>query len=412
MPTPLTRERLILNRPLGYWLFNEEFTPTASAGTLTQYVSETMTWTALDTNNKLSIAGGALTGVTGGAANFDPSLVGRVAVVRSPGRTMVASVNVSANRMIVGWMSQPTINTSLISTSRRGTIDFNATSLAIAQTGTGSIPVASFALSTSYQVAIVMRDNGCQYYTKGGAFSYWTLLWIDTGVVNALGYPLVTMLGTTTAFTCDYIRCRNSRFIASPVASDGFGDSFGETDGLGHNEGVSGGIGIGGGGLTWTQLGTWGSSGGATSCSALSGGVGTVRTNTGKPSAIVTSKVTRAGGEAGLLLRYADGNNFVSCRHNGTNVTLIKKVATVNTTLVNAAATYVAGAELRVIMDGKKFRVYYNNALVGTEQTISDAALQTSGEHGLYTTSTSNTFDDFVVYARGTDSEYAVLDSF
>jgi hypothetical protein len=67
---------------------------------------------------------------------------------------------------------------------------------------------------------------------------------------------------------------------------------------------------------------------------------------------------------------------------------------------------------LRVVASGSAFRVYYNNAAVGTEQTISDAALQSGTAHGLYTTDTGNTFDDFTVYARGTDGEYdTILDA-
>jgi hypothetical protein len=72
----------------------------------------------------------------------------------------------------------------------------------------------------------------------------------------------------------------------------------------------------------------------------------------------------------------------------------------------------VAGAELRVTCEATKFRVYYNNAFIGSEQTISDAGLQSGANHGLYTTNTGNTFDDFVVRARGTGGEYAALDGF
>ena len=127
---------------------------------------------------------------------------------------------------------------------------------------------------------------------------------------------------------------------------------------------------------------------------------------------IASVKVTRAGGDAGLILRYTDSNNHITCHHNGTNVVLLKKAAGVATTVQSTAATYVAGAELRVVADGTAFRVYYNNALVGSAQTISDAEIQSATNVGLYTTNTGNSFDDFTVYARGSGGQHAALDAF
>jgi hypothetical protein len=87
-------------------------------------------------------------------------------------------------------------------------------------------------------------------------------------------------------------------------------------------------------------------------------------------------------------------------------------VAGTTTTLVDTAATYSAGADMRVICDATKFRLYYNNALVGTEQAIADAGLQSGTKQGLYTSDTGNTFDDLRVFARGTGGEYAALDNY
>ena len=68
--------------------------------------------------------------------------------------------------------------------------------------------------------------------------------------------------------------------------------------------------------------------------------------------------------------------------------------------------TYVAGATLRVIKDATKYRVYYNNALVGSEQTISDAGIIDNTIHGLFSTYSGNSFDNFTLWARGTGAEY------
>mgnify|MGYP000211933023 CR=1 FL=1 len=70
------------------------------------------------------------------------------------------------------------------------------------------------------------------------------------------------------------------------------------------------------------------------------------------------------------------------------------------------------GADLRIICDVTKFRLYYNNVMIGTEQTISDSGLASGTKQGLYTSDTGNTFDDFRVFARGTGGEYSALDSF
>jgi hypothetical protein len=127
---------------------------------------------------------------------------------------------------------------------------------------------------------------------------------------------------------------------------------------------------------------------------------------------IATVKVTVAGGVAGLVLRYVDANNYIICHHDATNVLLVKRVAGVDTTVQTTAATYVAGAELRVIAEATKFRIFYNNLAVGTEQTIADATLLSPLKHGLYSTNVGNTFDDLVIRARGTGGEYAALDAF
>ena len=69
--------------------------------------------------------------------------------------------------------------------------------------------------------------------------------------------------------------------------------------------------------------------------------------------------------------------------------------------------------EVMVAMDGTAARLYYNKSLVGAQQTISDAGLQTGQAHGLYSTDILATLDGFVVWARGTGGEYgSVLNNY
>lgn len=91
---------------------------------------------------------------------------------------------------------------------------------------------------------------------------------------------------------------------------------------------------------------------------------------------------------------------------------LLKCVGGVWSSVMATGITYSAGARLVVTKDDTKYRVYYNNALVGTEQTIADAGIISNTLHGLFSTDASNTLDDFVVYARGNEGQYSALDSY
>lgn len=76
-------------------------------------------------------------------------------------------------------------------------------------------------------------------------------------------------------------------------------------------------------------------------------------------------------------------------------VELKKVVAGTPTTPLSAAVTYSAGATLSVMSaDGIKWVVVYNGSQVGTEQTISEASLDSSVA-GFMATSASTTFDNW-----------------
>lgn len=103
--------------------------------------------------------------------------------------------------------------------------------------------------------------------------------------------------------------------------------------------------------------------------------------------------------------------------HDGANVHLDKfTTVTAWTSLINTSATYVSGATIRVITytsaGSLKVRVYYNNALIGTEQTVSDAEIIGNTIHGCFSTNSGNTFDNFTLFARGTGNEYSALDAY
>jgi len=74
------------------------------------------------------------------------------------------------------------------------------------------------------------------------------------------------------------------------------------------------------------------------------------------------------------------------------------------TTVVTAAtAAWNASYVLRVVKDGTAVRLYYNNVLIGTGTC--DASI-TGTNHGVFSTYTGNTFDNFTLWARGSGGEY------
>lgn len=141
--------------------------------------------------------------------------------------------------------------------------------------------------------------------------------------------------------------------------------------------------------------------------------------STSDADVIADANVTMtAGTQAGLVLNLDSTSspaNFLIAYHDGTNVYLDKNVGGTYTNLISATTTYSAGATLRVITyhsdaSTLKVRVYYNNAMVGTEQTVTDAGIRENTLHGLFSTYSGNTFDNFTLWARGTGGEYNGLD--
>ena len=125
------------------------------------------------------------------------------------------------------------------------------------------------------------------------------------------------------------------------------------------------------------------------------------------------------GTQAGLVTNLdstSNPKNFViayltTSQYDGNHVYLDKSVNGTYTSLINANVTYVPGATLRVITyhsdaNTLKVRVYYNNVLVGSEQTITDASIINNTRHGLFSTYSGNTFDNFTLFSRGTDGVY------
>jgi len=389
------------------YILNDDFTNALAAGAIdgTDAIPGPGRRLAVDSAGKMSISGGELVIAASNPGSGDPMLIYE-GMDNYPGRIIVARITpTGATTGRVGWNQSATAGTSYFA------ILFNTTSQLRITTNAAAPLVGAYVAGTPYEVAIATSGIATYSFIKGGAFTHWELLWIAGGATVSPIFPTIASVSSGTGLSASYIRIPTARWNPAPLLSDTYTGTVGTSDGLGHP--ATDQLAPGGSGLTYTSVGTWSNSPGTLSASALSGGFAITHVNLATPDTVFLLPVTRNAGDAGILARFVDTNNHITCHHNGTNVILLKKVAGVATTVQSTAVTYVAGATLRLHAVGDKFRVIYNGNLVGSEQTIADAVLQSPTRFGMYTTSTSNSFGIALIYARGTSGEYdAAIGSF
>ena len=408
--------QIAIGNPIGYqsnaggtagvfgYLINDTFTTDRAAGSVNGTDAEPGPGRrrVTDDNNKLSLSGGAAVLATGGVGAGNPG-IWYDAQARSVGLLLIAAVTPQTQRLGVGW------DINLVTNPWDGIrfLEF-ANRLDAWANGVG-IPVGVWVAGTEYPVAIALSATGAFHFAK--IAGNWLLLWVSNAGTNATIYPAFAAETSAAVGTCQYLRVPATRWLPTPLASDGF-SAWGTTDGLGHAEGIAGGLGAGGSGLAWTQhVGVWSASGGVAT-STLVAGRALASVDCGTADVLVAVKLAVGANSAAISARYVDESNRLELRHTGAAIQFVKVIAGVSTTLINTASTFVPGAELRLSCIGTKFRVYYNNAFIGTEQTIADAAVASATRFGLRNTDVTNTFDDFTVYAIGTGGEYAILDTF
>ncbi len=409
--------QIAIGMPLGYpvasakaagiftYLLSDTFTTDRAAGAVNGTNAEPGPGRrgAIDANSKLTLSGGVASFATGGAGVGDPGIwygeqsraVGRLL------KTLVTPANTNGS-VIVGW---DTNQLGAVNDSFR----FGGSGVMAISPNSGSSITVSLYTAAAIGLAVIFRPAGCYFLAKPD--SNWLLMWMSSAGSTSRVWPALSTINTTTVYTADYIRVPSALWLPTPLISDGF-SGWGTSDGLGHAEGVAGGLGSGGNGQIWTQnVGTWGASTGV-AASALSGGRAIATVDAGKADLIISANCTHGSGTMSLIVRWTDEQNYVQLRRTSTNLQLVKVVANVETIVQNSASTLVAGAPVRLVCQGSVFRCYYNDALVGSEQTISDSAVASATRVGLRTDNTGNQFDNFVAYARGTGGEYSALDSY
>ncbi len=393
-----------------HWLLRDEFTTALTAGNVDGTAAEPGPGTraVTDTGSHLAISGGNLV-LDGGLvspAYGDPGMTYAVQT-RTAGRMVLLQVNKGEiDKYFRFGFNQDAVNFNdcIIMLDNVGLIKV------LDDVGGFNAAVGAYSASTDYYLVLIMRAVGLYAVIKGGVFTNWQLLggWSSGTQANLLP----SIIGRASTITSDFIRIPADLWLPAPKLSDGFGGTYPTTDGKGHAEGVAGGIGAGGGNLTWVDsIGTWGISGGSLSASALTGGIAIATISLSTPDVLMDAELTRSAGNVGTVVRYVDTANYVYAIHDGTNAKLIKRVAGTETDVISAVTTYSAGAVARIICEGTAFRLYYNDAQVGTG-TISDAGLQNGTSVGCYTSDTGNTIDDAVCFARGSSGEYSELNKY
>lgn len=387
------------------YLLNDQFITPLAAGAINGTYAEPTGGirTVVDTGGKLSITGGQLSFAAGATTWGDPG-IWYPAVTRVAGKMVIGKINFSDitadKRMQFGFSD---------TTSGSGTsgkiVSFVGPSTVTGGLNIGgtTTQIGTIAASTDYQMGLILRATGAYYYIKGGTFTNWTLVWIGSTDSTSTLYPYIANNSAT--FTADNIRIPTSTWLPTPLAYDTFGTASSNSTESSGPDGQAAPK------LSWSNtIGTWANAGGTAAATALSSSVAARTVSTGKADVIIDAAVTRSAGNAGIIFRYQDATNYLIAYHNGTNAIVDKVVAGVTTNVISGVAAYSAGAVLRVMADGTtNIRLYYNNAQVGTG-TISNFA--TATVHGLYTTDTGNTFDNFTVWPRGTGNEFSTLNNY
>lgn len=380
--------KYIKNKYLVYDKFSTDRAAGSVNGTSAEPIGGTRAVT--DTNNKISIASGRIVFGTSTAV-FDN--VKWPEQTRAAGRTVLCELAYTTNVGFarIGWDNTAGVNLY------NGVI-LGSTNLYIIDDA--NAPIVGAVANSRYKIAVTMRSSGSWFFISGGSFSNWNFLWSSVAGNGNLTPCINVAANTTAGFTADNMRVPKKLFIPVPLASDGM--SAATTDGQGNAEN-NGPV-----GTAYTAIGTWGVAGGVRSCSALSGGLGLNYLATSSADVLMDAVCTRSAGVTGIVARYADAQNYLIAYHDGTNAKLDKVEGGSTTNLVSGAATYSASAVMRLVLSGTTARLFYNNAAVGTVATVPSS---TAKNHGLYTTDTGATFDNLVIWARGTGNEYAFLDT-
>lgn len=374
------------------WLLRDDFTDTRPAGSVdgTPAVPGPGTRSVVDTNSKISVANGNLKFDSGAASNSGLWLD---LVSRSVGRLLVSKITINSieYQPNIGWHTRAS---GIVANSLR----FQGGSLLAVIDATYAQNVLSVTSGKEYNVCLIQRIAGYYYFLRD---SNWLLLCMSSlGSGNC--YPVVQTRNSNDEFVVDYMRIPDELWLPTPLAYDTFTRSdgaLGSTETSGPDAQVTP-------SLSWSNRAGTSQISSNSIITTATDGAKAIATVPAGADVLASIALTRGSGTPGIVFRYKDALNYGYAIHNGTNAQLHKVVNGTDTTLVNAAAAYGAGRVFQVVCYGYKWRMFYNNVMIGTEQTVNDGDLQSGTGVGWYTTDTDSKGDNFTVFARGTGGEY------
>jgi len=389
MPILIPRSHIVQLDEPRVFLVKDDFTDNLAAGSVnnTSVTPGPDVRVVVDTDGDgISVGAGALTFANPNSSTGDPGLwYGAV--------TRAAGIAMYVDHTLVAGTQYHQIGFDTGQAGSLGDVLFNFDATQLQTKDGGSTNLFAYT-DVRHELYIILRAAGAFYCTRGGPYSDWTLQYVGSTFAGATLYPAATTyLGR---FAIDTLRTMQlgapwSDTYAIALAFATFTAANGTAIAAYPPEV----------GSQWAAtIGTWEIQGNAAQCSALVGGIAIATVDAGQVDTLHTAQPTVAGGIAGIVLRYVDAANYVYAIHDGTNARLTKRVAGVETDMIDAAAAYGAGRELRVIADGTIFDLFYNNVRIGVAQTIADAGLQTSTLVGLLTTDVTNTFAAADTYPR------------
>lgn len=368
------------------YLTRDLFTTDRAAGAVNGTAAEPGpgTRTVTDTGNQLSIANGQMR-IVGVCNNNDPYY--RLdAAARTAGLVGYAKFKPVAGKRIsdLGWMTSGNATTHAIF---RTAVESGGV---IQIVGTSGIYLVD---DVWYEMFQVLRASGAWTYLNDGRGPR-LLFGTATGNAASLLWASRGIATYDQDVSVDEMSVEQAIWSIPVLASDSFNRADGapgSTDGAGIPE-------SGGAGLAWTdRVGTTAIATNALAFSALDGGVGIATVNAGNHRVWLQVDVTRTAGNAGLVFGYTDASNYGRAYHDGTNVVVQKVVGGAATTIATAAAAYVAGRALKASVDELDATVFYGDTRIQFFFAKFGGMTLGSTHHGVYTTDTGNTFDNFAI---------------
>lgn len=396
---------------LPQYLLYDAFTDTLAAGAVNGTLSTPPVTVALtgaapartvtDTNSTITVGSGVLA-LSGTPAANDGLLYAGAPITRKLGQAVIFDLPNSVTEQNANGFMGLVRTASITGAQADGFLPNAPGSSATSIKDNNATGPSIVGLGTATTLALVLRAAGCYFYQK--IATTWTLLWIAAGDATATLY-IAKKLSTNAINTqTDNIRVPVTLYIPSPLAYD----TFTRADGVLGSTEAAGPDAQAAPSLAWTSTaGTWGVATNKAAASALAGGLALATVSTPTADILLDATCTRSAGVVGIVARYQASTDYLIAYHDGTNCKLDKVVAGVTTNLISAAVAIGAGA-LRLILSGTSAWLFLNGTAVGSVAAVPSSVL---AAHGLYTTDTGATFDNFQVFARGTSNEFTLLGS-